>query len=665
MTTTHQRSLWAQGFLGLALLALLAPPLGPAAVARAGAPAATLRYLAPVPGSHYLLPANTVALRLDGDLNPATLTADLFTVTGGSSGAHAGTAHVALDGRTAIFDPTVNFSAGELVTVTIASGLTTMGGTVWPGTTFTFTVSSMLAAQDTAANLEAELTGTETTGGPLQPASPTGSLRVVDPADYVTLSDAMPVYTVTGSLSGAVTDTYALGLIPWGPYDDHVYPSHLLLLDGTGEPVYYQTLPANGWGGIDFKRQPGGQLSYYSEADFQYHLLDDTYTEVGAVGAQFGYETDLHELQLLPNGEALFMIYDPQRIDMSQVILGGDSNAKVLGLVIQAVDANQDVVFQWRSWDHFLLTDTVVSLTAANIDYVHGNAIEVDDDGNLLLSSRHLDEITKINRDTGAIMWRWGGPNNEFTMDPAATFYHQHDIRRQADGTLTLFDNHNDGPASRGLTFELDEINLTATLVDEQLHAPDIYSLAMGSHSVAADGTRLLGWGSATTTLTEYAANGSVRLEVSVSDVYRSYRAARFAWVGHPAWPPTLVLTDTTALAAGAPGLAAGGEPGLFFSWNGATEVGSYEVFALGPTFIHRLAEVPRTAFEDHVLLAAVGDVPDGTCAYRVRALDHAGHPLAFSNLVYPSAPCSTWQAALPLVLQLPAAANALTGLGR
>ena len=40
-------------------------------------------------------------------------------------------------------------------------------------------------------------------------------------------------------------------------------------------------------------------------------------------------------------------------------------------------------------------------------------------DGNLLLSCRHLDEVIKINKNTGNIMWRLGGEaskNNEFTF---------------------------------------------------------------------------------------------------------------------------------------------------------------------------------------------------------------------------------------------------------
>ena len=34
----------------------------------------------------------------------------------------------------------------------------------------------------------------------------------------------------------------------------------------------------------------------------------------------------------------------------------------------------------------------------------------------LMISSRHLNEITKISRTTGDIIWRFGGKNNQFTF---------------------------------------------------------------------------------------------------------------------------------------------------------------------------------------------------------------------------------------------------------
>ena len=128
---------------------------------------------------------------------------------------------------------------------------------------------------------------------------------------------------------------------------------------------------------------------------------------------------------------------------MSQIVPNGKTNALVTGLIIQKINSEKEVTFQWRSLDHMLITDaTHEDLTADRIDYVHGNSIEVDSDGHIIISSRHLDEITKINTVTGAIIWRLGGKNNQFSfVNDTAKFSHQHSARILKNGNLFLFDN--------------------------------------------------------------------------------------------------------------------------------------------------------------------------------------------------------------------------------
>ena len=81
------------------------------------------------------------------------------------------------------------------------------------------------------------------------------------------------------------------------------------------------------------------------------------------------------------------------------------------------------------------------SLTDQNIDLVHGNALALANDGNLLLSSRNQSEITKINLQTGEIMWRLGGKANQFTFVDGQPFAYQHDVRQLSNGNITIFDN--------------------------------------------------------------------------------------------------------------------------------------------------------------------------------------------------------------------------------
>ncbi len=62
--------------------------------------------------------------------------------------------------------------------------------------------------------------------------------------------------------------------------------------------------------------------------------------------------------------------------------------------------------------------------------------------GIILLSFRHLNEVTKIDSSSGEIIWRLGGKQNQFTfLGDTMPFSAQHDARRIANGNLTLFDN--------------------------------------------------------------------------------------------------------------------------------------------------------------------------------------------------------------------------------
>ena len=98
-----------------------------------------------------------------------------------------------------------------------------------------------------------------------------------------------------------------------------------------------------------------------------------------------------------------------------------------------------------------------------------------------------MDEITKINRQTGEIIWRWGGlksRNNQFQfINDQRTFSHQHDIRRLENGNVTLYDNGNlHSPRySRAVEYQLDETNKIATLVWDYKHEDAIYNSAQGN----------------------------------------------------------------------------------------------------------------------------------------------------------------------------------------
>ncbi|MBK8551934.1 MAG: aryl-sulfate sulfotransferase [Ignavibacteria bacterium] len=307
------------------------------------------------------------------------------------------------------------------------------------------------------------------------------------------------------------------------------YAPHIIIANNDGTPFYYREFVGNA---PEFKRQPNGLITYFSFSKGKYYAEDSDFNIVDSFYCGNGYSTDNHELKILNSGNALLMSYDRQPVDMSLLVAGGNPNATVIGLIIQEIDVNKNVVFQWRSWDHYEILDAYhVNFTLATVDAVHGNSIELDNDGTLLISARHLNEVTKISRQTGEMVWRMGGVNNEFTfLNDTIPFIYQHDVRRIANGNITLYDNGNFRTPvlfSRAVEYQVDEVNKTVNLIWQYRNNPDIHGPNRGSVQRLKNGNTLIGWGGTNPTLSEVTPAGNVVLEMSLPQSVYSYRAFR------------------------------------------------------------------------------------------------------------------------------------------
>jgi hypothetical protein len=576
-------------------------------------------YVSPPPGACLVSAGTTVAIRPGDILDEGSLSDGLFTIVGSESGVHTGRVILADDRETVVFDPDRPFAPGETVAVRIGQGLRTARGVALDGAAFEFTVSPKAVASLM-----------------MDEAAAAGSCDASD--DVVGLPADFPTISVTVPASGAAEGYLFLASLRW-PGADPSIRSYLLILDDSGEPVYYKRCQYT----LDFKKQPNGMLTYWDYADNFFSVIDASYTVVDTVQAGNGYEINRHDLQILPSGHYLLTIYDPQPVDMSKVVPGGDPNATVVGLVIQELDASKNVVFEWRSWDHFEITDSNQDLTASTIDYVHGNSVELDLDGNLLICSRNLDEVTKIDRGTGDVIWRLGGKQNEFAFlnDPRG-FAYPHDARQLPNGHLTIFDNGNtlSPEYSRALEYAVDEDGKTVELVWEYRNVPDSFGPHWGNVQRLPNGNTMIGWGDATPMLTEVMTDGTKVLELDLVGQISTYRALRSPWQGDPAYPPSLIVET------GSPTLT------LRYSWNGATEVVSYHIRGGQTPYTATvlIGTQVRTGFETTTTITDTGVIGDA-CYLWVTAVNGMGDEMAHSNAVFVGGmECLTDKVYLPLV---------------
>ncbi len=322
----------------------------------------------------------------------------------------------------------------------------------------------------------------------------------------------------------------------------------VVAFDSSGRVGWYRRFAA---GPAEFametKQHPGGHFTTFVGSTYGWQPTYGRYYEftpdgeiVRAYTASAPYYTDPHELLLNDSSTGpdpvLLIGYDLRPEDLTA--LGGRANQLVAGHTILRQSASGAVEFRWSAWDHYSLADWIFVppnlAQLPSIDFDHPNSLAIDRDGNYVVSFASLGEITKIDATSGAVLWRFGGRHNQFTIvgDPLGGFGFQHDVRVLANGDLLFFDNGllHIPPQSRAVQYRLDTRAMTATLVWEYRHDPPLLSPFVGSVERYRNGNTLIGFAAAAL-ITEVTPAGQMvwegRLTVGGQPVPFFYRARR------------------------------------------------------------------------------------------------------------------------------------------
>ncbi|MBA3646194.1 MAG: aryl-sulfate sulfotransferase [Gemmatimonadaceae bacterium] len=326
--------------------------------------------------------------------------------------------------------------------------------------------------------------------------------------------------------------------------------AYIVVFDATGALAWYRKFAAEpGESALDAEQQSNGDFTLFVGASTgwqptagRFYQVTPGGKSVNTFAASGAYFTDPHELLVDFNAGKVSRThlfgYDLRHVDLRA--LGGKEDQLVAGHVLLRQSAAGTVEFAWSAWDHFAVTDWLfVPRNVANlpnIDFDHPNAIDRDSRGNYLLSFAALGEITKIDANTGAIIWRFGGKHNqfEFVGDPFGGFGTQHDARFLPNGDILLMDNgqKHSPPESRAVEYRLNEATHTATMIWEFRQPAGFFSPFAGSVQRLSQGNTLLAFGAAAH-LTEVGAGGSVLWEADLTNDGRRapflYRARRIA----------------------------------------------------------------------------------------------------------------------------------------
>jgi Arylsulfotransferase (ASST) len=349
---------------------------------------------------------------------------------------------------------------------------------------------------------------------------------------------------------------------------------YAIVLDMHGVPVWYHGLAHGAVFNVD--DVPSGEISFVGVPDTDAYELF-TLDPFGSVPVTAGgLPPDEHELQVLPGGHFVVFTGGIEKYDLTGVTIplpdGGvetlGSNEYIVACNIDEVDASGSVVWSWVATDYFdpgkdqsYLLPVLIGPGGAKVyDFFHCNSIDVDPQGNLLVSSRNMDSIFYVERPSGNVLWKMGGQsytkNGASYIPVADPFRRQHDARFQpgwktscsgASGSISLFDDETDekGPA-RAVVYDVhvgpfggdggtgadcgttgaDAGESRATVAWQYQGTASVE--VTGSFRIGADGSRVIGWGTnGGLVFSDVDVEGHDRLDFYFPDGNWSYRAIK------------------------------------------------------------------------------------------------------------------------------------------
>ena len=242
------------------------------------------------------------------------------------------------------------------------------------------------------------------------------------------------------------------------------------------------------------------KLSYF-DADLScFQILNAKY-ELETTLCTTSGSTDIHDLLILPNNHKVAFAAIPVIMDLSSELTLVDTARQVRHFVIEKFTENNIAYVFWNTLNHFDITDlpeSIIPNANGEINLLHMNAIEPVNDSIFLISLRTINQIAKINIFTDEVIWRLGGNRNEFTfVNDDRGFTDQHNVRLLPNGNITIFDNGNyhPEPYSSMIEYELDEENMTATLVRRTVSDSLYNSGKKGGGQRLPNGNDFIDWG--------------------------------------------------------------------------------------------------------------------------------------------------------------------------
>jgi hypothetical protein len=314
------------------------------------------------------------------------------------------------------------------------------------------------------------------------------------------------------------------------------YDSAIVLRDSQGTPIWWLSTKSSAIANekYNFVSDPklinnNSQVLFYASKDILRGYSDGEYfvydlKESKIIKKYFGYRDDKgngtldqHDLVINTDGTAIGMRYKA-RTDLDLTEIGINLGTPIADgeIVLLNSDGTENKAISMMELIDPKEIDLGIlkfyGVNAPPYDFVHLNSIELDGNS-VIVSSRNIDAVHKINLDTGEVVWRIGGNYNtekdlkiksEFGLNKSVNnlgkftniISSQHDARLYTSRILSIFDNGtyaNRNP--RIIELKIDEKNLEAEVISSYASTFQDQSNCCGSARKLSGGKWLVSWG--------------------------------------------------------------------------------------------------------------------------------------------------------------------------